>query len=708
MWARGAWAFAVLATLACAIGGVLSAIALRDLGPLVPEDESGQLLILPFIAPIYAWVGALILARRPNRIGWLFCLTALGLSMYVLGVGYASWGSIVASEPAPGLRFAAWFGTWSAVTALAVLPIVLVLYPTGLPPSRRWRPIVWAGWLLVIGYTLSAALQPRFAGPWTVVTGQLSSPIPITVRDLGVIGRILAVPQGVLLGVVIVAALIAPIWRYRGAGREERRQLRWMTAIPAVILSFFAGGAALSTLARNSTVDDAFGTIFWGVLPFLVLAAIPIAAGVAIVRHGLFDVEVVIRKAVVFALVVTALTSVLLLVTVALPLLVVGLGPEDALLDPLPLLLGLLLGLLVVPLSRIARRVADRLVYRGRATPYQVLAEFSQRMGDTYSVDDVLPRMARLLAAGTGAQETRVWVRSADGRLRADASWPDEAAPLAPIACRGRDLPTLKDWSAVFPVLHQGETLGALTLRMRASDPMNDTKERLAQEVAAQAGLVLRNVALIEDLRESRRRIVAAQDERARKLERDIHDGAQQQLVALTVKLRLAEQLTAREPRKAGELLGQLRSEATDALENLRDLARGIYPPLLADQGLEAALTAQARKAAIPVAVRAEGVGRFDPAVEAAVYFSCLEALQNVAKYALTSAATVTLADGDGSLSFTVQDDGDGFDPATVARGSGLQGIADRVAALGGSVSIDSGPGRGVTIRGSIPAAARP
>jgi signal transduction histidine kinase len=221
--------------------------------------------------------------------------------------------------------------------------------------------------------------------------------------------------------------------------------------------------------------------------------------------------------------------------------------------------------------------------------------------------------------------------------------------------------------------------------------------------VAAQTGLVLRNVRLIEELRESRRRIVAAQDERAKALERNLHDGAQQQLVALAVKQRLAEALVERDPARARSMLADIQAETQDALENLRDLARGIYPPLLADKGLGASLEAQARKAALPVDVEAADVGRHPQEVESAVYFSCLEALQNAAKYARASRATIALARDPGRLRFQVADDGVGFDAATTSYGTGLQGMADRLDAIGGALEIRSTPGSGTTIVGTIP-----
>jgi signal transduction histidine kinase len=238
---------------------------------------------------------------------------------------------------------------------------------------------------------------------------------------------------------------------------------------------------------------------------------------------------------------------------------------------------------------------------------------------------------------------------------------------------------------------------------MPANDPTNAGKEKLVRDLAAQGGPVLRNVKLIEELRESRRRIVAAQDEERRKIERNIHDGAQQQLVALAVKQRLAASLVGIDDDRARAMLGELQAETQAALEDLRDLARGIYPPLLADRGLVEALESQARKSALPVTVEPDGVERYAPDVEAAVYFCALEALNNVAKYAQASSARIRLSASNTSLIFEVTDDGVGFDTANTGYGTGVQGMADRLAALGGEVQVQSSPGAGTTVRGRIP-----
>jgi len=332
--------------------------------------------------------------------------------------------------------------------------------------------------------------------------------------------------------------------------------------------------------------------------------------------------------------------------------------------------------------------------------------------------------MTRILGEGTRASRAEAWLRVGE-ELRRAAAWPGRGgSPLDRVPIFADDLPDLPDVGRVVPVRHQGELLGALTVTKPASEPLTPIEDKLLSDLAAQAGLVLRNARLTAELRErlqqitvqaeelrraagelraSRQRLVRAQDEERRRLERNLHDGAQQQLVALAVKQRLVESLIARDPERARQMLSELQTDTAEALDNLRELARGIYPPLLADQGLAEALRSQARKSAIPVAIEAEAVGRFSQETEAAVYFCVLEALQNVAKYSQASSVAVRLEAGNGLLSFTVSDDGRGFDRTNTKPGSGLPNMADRVAALGGSLTIDATVGQGTIVSGQVP-----
>ncbi len=291
-------------------------------------------------------------------------------------------------------------------------------------------------------------------------------------------------------------------------------------------------------------------------------------------------------------------------------------------------------------------------------------------MAGTYDVEDVLPRMATLLGEGTGARDAIVWLRVGD-ELRPEATWGTNGSEPLAVAMRDGELPPIPDASKVVAVRHRDELLGALTVTKPPNDPLTPAEGKLVDDLAAQAGLVLRNVRLTEELRAnldelraSRQRLVTAQDGERRRIERNIHDGAQQQLVALAVQTRMAESLAGTDADRERELLRQVQAGLQDALDDLRDLARGIYPPLLADQGLGAALEAQARRSPVPVTVDADGIGRYPQEAEAAVYFCVLEALQNVAKYADASHATIRLSGSATELRFEVEDDGRGFDPA--------------------------------------------
>ncbi len=293
--------------------------------------------------------------------------------------------------------------------------------------------------------------------------------------------------------------------------------------------------------------------------------------------------------------------------------------------------------------------------------------------------------------------------------FRDDATWPPGAPPFGEASANPAGELAIPGADLTLLVRYQGEVLGALSVIKRPGESLTPAEVRLLAGLAAQAGLVLRNVGLweqltarLEEIRASRQRLVAAQDEERRRIERNIHDGAQQQLVALTIKLNLAEGLIGTDADGERELLAELRQEAAGAVEDLRDLARGIYPPLLASQGLVAALQAQAAKSPVPTSLDTDGIERYPQDVEAAVYFCVLEALQNVAKYAGASRARVRLEASGDQLLFEVADDGAGFDRGTKAFGTGLQGMADRLGAHGGILDVRTSPGTGTVITGRL------
>jgi len=636
---------------------------------------------------IWAITGSLIVSRQPrNTAGWIFCGWGAAIAMLIFSSGYATYSVRIAASPLPGQDAAALIGD-NGLSFLVLVPLLVLLFPDGRPPSPRWR---WASRALLAGGALAAAAYALTPGPLNNLVDNAgilyANPVGLSAFREGGPGNAL-VFIGMLLVLGASLSTVVAVWqRFRRARGEERQQMRWLVAVATVagsgigLLLFATTGLAVLGVEDNGS-GWLFALLFVPTVVAIFLG-IPAAYLIAILRYGLWDLDVVIKKTAV-ALVLTVL---LVLVGAAILALFGQFAIwEDA--NPrVSVVVGVAFGLLILPLLRLSRRIATKIIFGRRATPYEVLTEFSHRVGETYANDDVSARMAQLVMSATGATAAQVLLHVGRGdQVVATVGEP-----------RGEP--------HVVAVVHQGERLGDITVTMPPNDPLDPSKERLVADLASQAGPVFRNMRLIEELRASRQRLVAAQDEERRKLERNIHDGAQQQLVALAVKLRLAQGLVAKDPEKAAAMLGDLRSEAQTTLEDLRDLARGIYPPLLADKGLAAALEAQATRASVPVAVESDGIERYPQAVESAVYFCALEALNNVAKYADAASVTIRLSDGDGRLVFSVADDGRGFDPAEIGYGTGLQGMADRLDAIGGALEVVSAPGAGTTVIGRVSA----
>jgi signal transduction histidine kinase len=673
-------------------------------------DQGGFFYISLFIFLTLTFVasGAFIVIRQPrNTIGWLLLTIPLMGELALFMGDYATYGLVTRPGSLPAARWAAWIDRWDIVPTFAIFIPLFLLFPDGRLPSRRWRPVLWFTTAAIAIGTLAFALTPgRMTGAFSDLTKvHVTNPAGLA-RFGGLVNAATAI-AGFATLVSAFLACASLVIRFKSRRGDERQQVKWLAFVGVAFLSAFVLTIAISSMfPEKSAANDLVGNVGFGVMFFILAVGIPAACAIAIVKHRLYELDVVINKTVVYAALAGFITLVYVGIVVGVGA-AIGQGSKPNL--GLSILATAIVAVAFQPVRERIQRLANRLVYGKRATPYEVLSEFSSRMAGTYATDDLLPRMARILAEGTGAAQASVWLR-VGSEVRAEAAWPTDAAPGSSLALSDGELPAFPGATRAYPVHHRGELLGALALAKAPGDRLTPGEDKLASDLASQAGLVLRNVRLTEELLErlnelqaSRQRIVAAQDQERRRLERNIHDGAQQQLVALAVKLGLARRLTGTDPGRAEALLTQVEVETTEALETLRDLARGIYPPLLAEQGLAAALQAQARKSSVPVSVRDEGVGRYPQEVEAGVYFCCLEALQNVAKYASASQATVTLSASDGHLTFTVSDDGVGFDPSSTSYGTGLQGMADRLSALGGDVWVESEPGGGTKVSGKLP-----
>ena len=648
----------------------------------VPPNHAIDYITLWAFASL-AVLGLLVAVLKPGNILWLLASgTAFCNALATATFEYAIF-AIYRHPGAAGGGLATWLAVWTWLPTTITAPLVLLTYPTGRLLSRQWRTVVGAMLAYFVAETLITAFVP------VAYTSGSAGGGPNIVNPLGIswldgFGRNLEVvvfPPAVLYAALGLTALVI---RYRRAAGDERQQIKWLGYAGVLYALQF-----LLTLIDNFTGGRVTGlTAVAAIVNVISVVAFPVAVGIGLLRYRLFDIDVVISRTLVYGALAVFITGVYVGFVVGLGSLLGGAGKPNL---GLSILATTVVAVAFQPLRERLQHLANRLVYGHRASPYEVLSEFSRQAASSYAGEEALLRLAQVLAEGTGAEQAAVYLGD-----RQVAVYPPNADGAA-----GEER-SLGVW-------HQGRLLGRLVVRKRRGETLTPLEEKLLADLANQAGLVLSNVGLtadlrsrLEELRASRQRLVRAQDEERRRLERNLHDGAQQHLVALKIRLGLAETLAAKDPEKLRPLLDDLQLEVDAALATMRDLAQGIYPPLLAERGLKEALEAQARRATVPVTIEAQGLGRYPQDVEAAVYFCCLEALQNVQKYARARSATVRIEQANGLLSFEVSDDGVGFDPGRASSGSGLTNLRDRLDALGGDLIVRSAPGAGTTLGGRV------
>ena len=656
----------------------------------------------------YAALGALIVLRAGNLVGWFMLAEGAANAVVTTVSAYAILGVKAHPGTFPAAAAAGTLAETAFVLEIAGLAAIFLVFPSGRLPSPRWRPAVTAGLVLtglsLVSFVVSTR-QVALPAPGGI---SLTYPNPLAVRSLrpfawfGTLDGL-----AVLLLLLLGSAVVSLALRYRRGDQRLRQQMKWLGLAFAGVLACQAAGA-LSIAAGQE--NKPLQTVPYAITPFLVYFGIPAAMAIAILRRRLFDIDVIISRALLFTLLSAGVTAVYAAIVFGIGTFV---GHRSSPL--LTIVAAVAIALVFQPLRQRASLLANRLVYGHRATPYQVLSDFAADMAGQLDLGGALDRMVSLLAGATGASRVEAWIR-VGAELRPGAVWPAGSAPSAAMQLNGAsggaaELPVPGPGARVVPVRHGDDLLGAISLSKPPSEPLTRTEDSLLRHLASQASLVMRNAQLtaelratIEELLASRRRLVGAQDAERRRIERNLHDGAQQQLIALAIQLGLLAEL-ADDPDLIRQAIPDLKAQLSTALDDLRTLARGIYPPLLAEQGLVMALRAQAARSPVPAVLEAGQVGRYPQDTESTVYFCTLEALQNVAKHARASRATIRLSGSGGTLEFSVSDDGAGFPAGTShGYGSGLQGMSDRLAALGGTLAVRSRPGQGTTITGRLPA----
>lgn len=574
-------------------------------------------------------------------------------------------------------------------TSVALL--LFATYPDG-DVERPWqRVIARAFWVLPALPLLWVLTNP--AVPLDTYLADMAPtaptmlPSPLFVPALAPLGPVLLLLNNPIL--LAIGATGVLVHRFLTAPPEQRRRMRLLTYSLVAGLPILLTVVALQAagVPDDSALLRAVSALF---LP--IMLAMPVSIVIGVLRYRLFDIDVIVRRSVVYG-------ALVMLIAVVYAGLVVA--PGLALGDQIPVQLAVVLTILAAfafqPLRRRLERLADRWVFGERVNRYRLLTEFGAGLEHTVALADLLPRLADTVRRGLGAPWVRVSVGGVDDAV---AGRPEGRSELAvPLDNPART----------------GDHLGRIECGARP-DGYDDQDRELLTTLAGQAAAAIANVRLSAELAErlaeldrSRARIVTAANAERRRIERDIHDGVQQQVVALMMKVRLARNQIGRGERPADDALAEIGVDIKDLLADLRELAHGIHPPVLSDGGLVAAV--EARTARLPFTVRVCAPGdlrerRFGDDVEGAAYYVVCEALTNVAKHAggpeMGIDTEIGLANRDGELTVVVSDRGSGF----VDRGSGgtgLTNLRDRVEALGGRLQVESAPGRGTRVSANLP-----
>ncbi|HTT49882.1 MAG TPA: GAF domain-containing sensor histidine kinase [Streptosporangiaceae bacterium] len=654
----------------------------------------------------------------------------------VQAVGYAlclAWAvAAVAASVAPGLS-----GQWQLAAGALTGAIGLTAARLGSQPPPGAHGLARAVATIAGPLVIAASAHFVLAAPdgrlisqarrITAIAGYLAA--LVTGLLLAVTGHQFSRPAAMVIWpVVLLAVLPAARLRYLRLGGRDRERMQWL-AVGLVL----AANAALVCGVLHLLVG-------WPGPVGAVAAAATAAVPAGLVASTSAQLAPLAGRLLVHVL---SLAGFSVVVSAIYVVIVLGLGQRPADHGGRQILGLSMLAAAVAAIGYLPARdrllgSATRFVYGAKEAPDEVLRTFGSRMTRAVAMDELLLQLAESLRKTMGLTSAEIYTGTGDV-LELAVSVPDAGRRSIVLGDRERPVVTRAGvsgnaWTSVWlpsllagrdrgqlrvaPISHAGELLGLLVIERPASaDVFSEEDERVLTELARQAGLAFYNVQLdaalqttldelrhqADELRESRARVVASGDAERRRVERDLHDGAQQHLVALAVNLRLATDIIADDPAAGIEMLGAMAEDVQATIREVRELAHGIYPPLLADNGLGEALRAAASRSPLAVTVHTDGIGRYSQGVETAVYFCCLEALQNAGKHAAEAAVQVRLWQESGGLLFSVSDDGPGFDAAQARGGHGFVNMSDRLGAIGGTVRWESQPGHGTTISGSVP-----
>jgi signal transduction histidine kinase len=639
------------------------------------ELSSGQVevtgLVWVLVVPSLVVGGLVLLLRRPGHpIGELLVLTGMAAFVIPQIVESVTIGIFERSGAQAWMWAPVWLSRTIGNVGVVLASILLVLLPDGRFRYPRERRLIAGVWIVVAFPTL-VVLSNQFvttSGLWFEGLGGIrNGPFIEALQPYGPI----FVSLNALTSIVVLGAIALLFMRYHAAASRERKQIRWVLFAGVVVILV---GVVPSILADLGVIPrPGSGSTVQAVLSILTIVLLPASVVAAVMEPQWIDVDIVIRRSVVYG----ALSLVILVVYVAVAASVgVAAGARLGLNVEVAVVLTVVIAILFQPVRSRLQALADSWVFGARPTKYEAVTDFGVTIEQATEPSELLPRLVETIRRAV--RLTWVTVSLDDGTQAESGAVTGEPVLRVPLGAGG-------------------EQVGEIACGPKTEGRLGDEEIQLVRTLAGQLALAVRSARLAG-------RIVNAAESERRRIERNIHDGAQQELVALVARLGMARSAAA-QGGLSPDVIDDMRREAQQILSELRELAQGIHPSVLSDGGILEAIEDRCARLPLEVTLEtSEGLRarRFDDNIEGAAYFFVTESLANVLKHADATRTTISLTHEDGRLLLGVADDGRGFDPDTAADG-GLLGLRDRIRALGGTVTVASAPGRGTRVTASLP-----
>jgi signal transduction histidine kinase len=645
-------------------------------------------LFNPLITLSFSTVGALIASRYPrNPIGWLLGATGFLSALDLLALGYTMYGSsVTTSGSLPGTELAKWLDDWVWLIPITMpLTFLLLLFPDGRLASPRWQPVAWLAGLGLAAGILGLALDPGLGDTRGQIQGRLS-PIPEA-------AAILESAAWLLLGAACLGSLTSLIARFRTSSRAERDQLKWLIyAVGLALLTIVLGSAAPAIIRYGDPQELSI------IATELALLTIILAIGVAIVRHQLYDIDLLINRTLVYGTLTALIAGTYIIVVGSLGAVFQAQGnPSIALLAT---------GLVAVcfqPLRERLQRVTNRMMYGERDDPYAVLSRLGERLEGAFAPDAMLATLVETIAQSLKLPYAAIALVSEGGSGIAVSYGQPVTDPVQ------------------FSLMFQSEIIGQLLVGSRAAgETFTPPEKLLLANIARQAGTAVHAAQLTVDLQRSRVLLVTTREEERRRLRRDLHDGLGPALAALHLQAGTVRRFIRRDPENAERMVDEFKLEIKSLIDDIRQLAYRLRPPALDELGLVGAIENRAAQMcrdenetqdrgselrdlhAPRVHIHASGELQSLPAaVEVAAYHIVQEALLNSIRHAQASRYTVRL-DMAETLTLEIEDNGNGM-PPQYHPGVGILSMRERAAELGGWCSVEPLPSGGTIVHACLP-----